>query len=323
MDILVTGITSRVGQSIDIDKIIELTKANNIYYLVRNTKLKDMKSNLTSKASSNTSHNYIILDFSDTFKLKQFFSEHDKFDFVIWIASEISYTKTYEELYHTNVKPIEMLSSLCDVKNIVYISSIAVYGEKFNKKEMLTEDSELNPTSNYGKSKLAAENIVKTFSNYVILRPSIIIGKNFVFGFDKVYSFIKTGFFFYPNRKARMPLVHVNDLVDSIYFSIELLSTKESYKDIFNVSSANVMQEELVTYVKNRLKKRLITFDVHPFLAKLLIKKELHYLIDQLVLDRQISSNKIISKGFKFKFMWQQGIDEILDTLSNNNTITQ
>ena len=43
---------------------------------------------------------------------------------------------------------------------IIYISTFAAY----------------NPSNVYGKTKLAAEELVKTLNNYIILRPSFIIG---------------------------------------------------------------------------------------------------------------------------------------------------
>ena len=64
---------------------------------------------------------------------------------------------------------IKALKSL-DIKNFIFSSTAAVYG---NKNQKITESNSLKPTSFYGKTKLDAENLIKKeLSNhrYIILR---------------------------------------------------------------------------------------------------------------------------------------------------------
>ncbi|MEG1003878.1 UDP-glucose 4-epimerase GalE [Clostridium sp.] len=66
-----------------------------------------------------------------------------------------------------------------DVKNIVFSSTAAVYGEP--KEVPITEDSETNPTNPYGESKLMMEKMMKWFNlaygiNYVSLRYFNVAG---------------------------------------------------------------------------------------------------------------------------------------------------
>lgn len=66
-----------------------------------------------------------------------------------------------------------------NIPKIIYSSSAAVYGE--SKIEVITEDAPTNPTSYYGLTKLACEDLIKWYSklhdlNYVLLRYFNVAG---------------------------------------------------------------------------------------------------------------------------------------------------
>ena len=63
-----------------------------------------------------------------------------------------------------------------NLKKIIYLSSVAVY-KPVKEKKLLAEESECGPITLYGKSKLAAETMVKR-SNipFVIVRAPVIYG---------------------------------------------------------------------------------------------------------------------------------------------------
>lgn len=86
--------------------------------------------------------------------------------------------------YEMNIKiGITVLNALQKkpVKNLIYLSSCAVYGEKNNQLNF-TENSTINPTSFYGASKVAIEEMLKLMKNknqiknLTILRPTTIYG---------------------------------------------------------------------------------------------------------------------------------------------------
>ncbi len=84
-----------------------------------------------------------------------------------------------DEAEKTNVFGTENLVKWCKVndKKMIYISTDYVYAGETNNYD---EDSETNPVNYYGKTKLEAENLVKTLHNWAILRPTVI------FGYDKL-----------------------------------------------------------------------------------------------------------------------------------------
>jgi UDP-glucose 4-epimerase len=88
----------------------------------------------------------------------------------------------YEKYHQVNVEyPVELakLAKLNGVKQYIFISTIAVYGED---KEKIDENTICNPVSAYGKSKLEAEKELLKLNddNFVIsiIRPPMIYGEN-------------------------------------------------------------------------------------------------------------------------------------------------
>ncbi|MEM5776966.1 MAG: NAD(P)-dependent oxidoreductase [Candidatus Aenigmatarchaeota archaeon] len=323
MDILITGITGKLGSELlnNFNNLISILYTNtkdklNFLFLVRNDKkqfVKEFFDNLENKTL--VKYDFFDIELTREEDLYVFFKKNKKFDLVIWLASEVNYNKPYEELYKVNVKPLEILKENCNVDKILYISSIAVYNEKTNNQE-ICETNELKPASVYGLSKLRAEEIIYKFNNYVILRPAIIIGKEYLLGFETVYKMLRKKKFVYINKKAHIPLVYVKDLVNAILFSLDILMKNKNVKEIFNVCNDNITQETLVNYVCEKSLFSKPFLELPSFLVKLFLKRDYHFLVDQLKYDRIINSKKIKDYGFVFKYSWKTGIDEILEALN-------
>ena len=88
------------------------------------------------------------------------------------------------ELYRSNVVATKLLMEyLCNLSEIpirvVYLSSIGVHDRKYlaNSSELIKEDSDLSPSTYYGKTKLLGEKAVKESSI-----PSIICRLGWVYG---------------------------------------------------------------------------------------------------------------------------------------------
>ena len=123
------------------------------------------------------------------------------------------------------------------VKKIVYTSTVAVYGNN----ELATEESLLNPLSNYGVSKLSGEFYIKKFNTpYIILRLWNTYGpgqdlsneyKGVVAAFANQVSkgnYVKvTG-----SLERVRDIIHVDDVVSALIHSLNI-----NESDIFNVST--------------------------------------------------------------------------------------
>ena len=103
-------------------------------------------------------------------------------DCVFHLAGVISALK-WAEYYQANVFGTRNLLEACfemnpELKKFIYVSSISAAGPS-EKGTALTEDDPNRPVSDYGRSKLAAEEAVHEFEGrlpFVIIRPPNIIG---------------------------------------------------------------------------------------------------------------------------------------------------
>ncbi len=87
------------------------------------------------------------------------------------------------EYYETNVLGATHVTALAqaeDVKEVVFTSSISVYGPS---EQIMTEASELKPTSAYGRSKELAEAIHRSWlgasrsRRLIVARPGVVFGR--------------------------------------------------------------------------------------------------------------------------------------------------
>lgn len=124
-------------------------------------------------SKNNQSNNWIHLDLFDLEEVKKVIKN---------IKPNIILCPARFNPYENNLEKISiMMNNLVDLCNInsiklLFISSDAVFDGKMGNYK---EGDEANPLSDYGKSKLLAENIIKEkLDNYVIIRTSYIYGHN-------------------------------------------------------------------------------------------------------------------------------------------------
>ena len=122
-------------------------------------------------------------DIKNNIMLKSIFSKY-KINSVFHFAANISVEdseKNPKKYYLNNVIGTENLLKLCKIKKIkffIFSSTSAVYG---NVRGKVNEDSIKMPESNYGRTKLFAEYLVKNYFtksniNYAILRYFNVVG---------------------------------------------------------------------------------------------------------------------------------------------------
>lgn len=132
--------------------------------------------------------NFIQSDLSDTASLENIFKE-TRFEGVLHFSASliVSESVTNPLLYYTNnTLNTTSLIRLCirhQIKNFIFSSSAAVYGEPDFKLIPVQEDTPLNPINPYGVSKMMSEKILKDCSeaydfNYIALRYFNVAGAN-------------------------------------------------------------------------------------------------------------------------------------------------
>src|SRR5690554_2772100 len=116
----------------------------------------------------------------DSWKEKDFL----KYDVVFHVAgiAHVKETKKNKDLYYEINRDLTYETAKKakneGVKQFVFLSSMSVYGVSNG---IIDKNTPLNPKTNYGKSKLQAEKLIKTLSTdnfrIAILRPPMIYGK--------------------------------------------------------------------------------------------------------------------------------------------------
>lgn len=129
------------------------------------------------------------------------------------------------EYYDTNVGGALNVTAFCEhhgIQSVVFTSSIAVYGVTENP---LDETSETSPSSAYGKSKLLAEEIHKTWCkavaerSLVIVRPGVIFGSGENGNFSRLGNALSKRSFVFPGTKSVVKSCgYVKELVRTMDF---------------------------------------------------------------------------------------------------------
>jgi nucleoside-diphosphate-sugar epimerase len=163
MNILITGATGFIGRHL----AAALSKTYSVRCLVRKT------SDITPLKDLNVDITYGDLLVKDSLA-----PALDGIDLVYHLAGEV-YAKRGADYYNGNILGTNNLLEICKGKNlkkIIYLSSIAVYKPVMDK-TLLTEDSEYGPITLYGKTKLAAEKLVRGSDiPFVIIRAPVVYG---------------------------------------------------------------------------------------------------------------------------------------------------
>ena len=163
MNILVTGATGFIGRHLT----AALSKTHFVRCLVR-------KSSDTSVLSD--SNTEII--YGDLLDRNSLGPALDGIDLVYHLAGEV-YSRRKVDYYKGNVVATQNLLEACKEtgpKRVIFLSSIAVF-KPATKQTLLTEESECEPMTYYGKTKLNAEGLIKKSDiRWVIVRAPIIYG---------------------------------------------------------------------------------------------------------------------------------------------------
>ena len=172
-----------------------------------------------------------------------------EFDVVIHLAAKIDVIEsiTHPEITNkVNVNGTENVLNVCvenKIKKIIFASSAAVYGKNDHT---INEESETNPLSPYGNSKLLAEDKIKSFVqknnlDVIILRMFNVYGK----GQTDQYAGVITKFTkniaqnipleIYGDGEQTRDFISINDVVESYHHSLNNINGKKG--KIYNIGT--------------------------------------------------------------------------------------
>jgi nucleoside-diphosphate-sugar epimerase len=202
---------------------------------------------------------------------------HTQYDIVLHAAGKAhsipKSSKGIQEFYGVNYTGTR---NLCEgleksgvPRSFVFISTVAVYGRE--EGELIAENHPLNAETPYGKSKIQAEEFLLEWCgrnkvSLIILRPSLLAGKNPPGNLGAMIKGISTGrYFSIAGGKARKSIAMADDIA-------RLIPYCEGKSGIFNLcDSRHPSFRELESLIARQLKKPL-SVNIPMRLAKCLAK---------------------------------------------------
>ena len=231
--------------------------------------------------------------------------QHNECVVLIHLAGLAHTAASYDELYDANVryliKTIEDSYLVYNLKRVVFLSSVAVYGLHESEK-IINENSPLNSDDAYGVVKIIAESKLAQLSqkyhfDYVILRPPLVYGPNSPGNLLRLkkwgerFHILPLGL-----AKSERTMIGVTDLARAIIISAD---HPTSLKMAFNVCedkglSTKALMEKLQL-------KNYYSFPIPLIIMKLLLlavgKKKLY----KQLYGRRLFSNKLIDEKIHWK----------------------
>ena len=197
------------------------------------------------------------------------------------------------------------LAILNKVKYFIYASSSSVYGVK--KEKRVHEGLSCEPISDYNKTKLVTEKIIKSYKDkfkYFIIRPSTLYGESPKMRLDLTMNILtmqaakKKKISVFGGQQYR-PYLHVNDMVDLYLY---LIHKKSKIKQgTYNIASGNMKVIDGAKLIKKNFKN-----------TKIEIKK-----IND-IRSYRVDSTKIFKTGFKTKENLDLAIKRMFYLFKNN-----
>jgi len=192
---------------------------------------------------------------------KQDFSEYDCVFHVAGLAHQKETKENaqlYQEINCDLTIEIAKKAKEDGVSQFIFLSSMSVYGMNMG---VINRDTKPNPKSNYGRSKLAAEQGLIDLADesfcVCILRPPMVYGKGCKGNFNAVCTMVrKLPFFPYVKNKRSMVYIDnlssfvklcVDEKLDGIYFpqNKEYVSTAELAQGIAFAMNKNIYLDRI------------------------------------------------------------------------------
>lgn len=214
------------------------------------------------------------IDFSNQEKLQKQLSknaaEFGPFDVVVHSAG-LTKSRVLNEYYQVNLHNTERLvDALIQLdmvpERFVFLSSLASYGPGQGKKPV-AENHPQAPITAYGKSKLAAEEMLATKNQfpYIIVHPTTVYGPREKDLLVLIQSLNQHLELYIGNKEQQLSFIHVLDVCKAVFLSIEqpIVSQHILLSDTLNYSA-----QEFNRMVKMVLGKKTLPMVVPVSIAK-------------------------------------------------------
>lgn len=214
--------------------------------------------------------------------------KNEEIDTCVHLASKISVPESItnpEDTIDVNIKGTFNVLEACskvDVKNLVFASSSAVYGEP--KILPISETEQLDPLSPYGASKIAGEALVSSFRNTGKIQNAVSIRLFNVFGEGQSFGYagVITKFaerlsaslapLIYGDGNQTRDFIFIDDVVSAIMLSAAVADKKLDEKSSSDPSSHFILNVGTGKAVRIRdlakMMIRIFDLDLEPVFAE-------------------------------------------------------
>ncbi|WP_432354358.1 NAD-dependent epimerase/dehydratase family protein [Sporosarcina sp. A2] len=227
---------------------------------------------------------------NDSWKEKDF----SGYDVVLHVAgiAHIKETKENEHLYYKVnrdlVCEVAQKAKREGVKQFIFLSSMSVYGIESG---VIDKNSPLKPKSNYGKSKLQAEELLNPLRSnkfrIAILRPPMIYGKGCKGNYARLGNLAQKLPLF-PRVENKRSMIYIDNLCEFLRLNID--DTKCGL--FFPQNADYVCTSEMVIMISELHGNKLRTTKLFNFLIKLIRISTVKKVFGDLVYDKQIDEYK-------------------------------
>lgn len=224
--------------------------------------------------------------------------------------------KLYDDVNHVATKNLAKSAGKANSKvHFIFLSSISVYGECHKHKEV-TEEDRCCPTTEYARSKLDAEDGLKTFfkdgfiKKLDMLRLAPVYDSIWSLNLEKrVFGPQKIAYLRFGSGKQKMSVLARQNLVDFILYRIEN-NSKKKFCNVFNVTDKRPCSFNKIIEIFKRSEYQPDTrvFKVPLWfvwmatrLSGILIKgkvKLVHSFYDKLANDLIFDNTRMLNTGF-------------------------
>lgn len=193
-------------------------------------------------------------------------------------------------------------ASKCGVKQFIYASSGSVYGVK--DEEQVTEELELDPISEYNKTKMVSEKVLLSYSDRMaiqIIRPATVCGFSDRMRLDVAVNLLTMqalakGEITVLGGDQTRPNIHIDDITNVYIHFIK----NPQHVGIFNAGFENISILDIANMVSLKTN------------AKIEIKPS------NDPRSYRINSDKLLDTGFKPKKTVEDAIQEMIDLFRSN-----
>jgi len=237
-------------------------------------------------------------------------------------AHDLKKTANPEAYYQINFELTKALYNAfltSNAKKFIFISSVKAVAD--NVKDILYEEEIPNPATDYGKSKLMAEQYIQNqplpvSKSFYILRPCMIHGPGNKGNLNLLYQFVKLGIPYplaaFSNRRSFLSITN-------LCFVIKALINKEVSSGIYNVADDQALStNEVVEILAEANEKKISLWHIpKPILIGIakfgnVLKLPLNVeRLDKLTASYRVSNIKIINAiGLQLPINAKEGLIE-------------